>query len=85
MDATALYNFGIAFIFISMTIFLVPLLLCISTSREGKMNGGEVVIIGFILIVVGTDKESVRKILLFSLLLSIVLTIMMILYNLALR
>jgi uncharacterized protein (TIGR00304 family) len=87
MDATAVYNLGVALIFIGMAVFLIAFLFhFISSSREkGKTGGAAVIIIGFIPIVFGTDKESIKEILLLSLLLTVVLAVVMILYDLVFR
>jgi uncharacterized protein (TIGR00304 family) len=86
MDANALFNLGIALVFTSLAILVIALfVLFFSNSKDKKMKGGGVVIIGFIPIVFGTDKESIKKILLLSLLLTIVLTVVLFLYYLVLR
>jgi uncharacterized membrane protein len=87
MDPTTVYNLGVAFIFISIAALLIAFLLfLISSFREkGKMRSGGAIIIGFVPIVFGTDKESIKKILLLSLLLTIVLAVVTILCNLVFR
>ena len=83
MDATLLYSVGIVLVFLGIAISVIAaLLLFFSGSRSrGKTKGAGVIIIGFIPIVFGTDKDSVKKILMLSLLLTIFLAVVMILYK----
>jgi uncharacterized protein (TIGR00304 family) len=82
MDATILYDAGIAFVFVGIAISVIAALLLIfsGSRRNGKTRGGGVIIIGFIPIVFGTDKDSMKKTLLLSLLLTVTLAVIMILY-----
>ena len=87
MDATILYDVGIAFVFVGIAISVIAALLLIflGSRRNGKTRGGGVIIIGFIPIVFGTDKDSIKKILLLSLMLTIAVAVVMVLYNVFFR
>jgi uncharacterized protein (TIGR00304 family) len=75
MDANTFYSLGIALIFAGIVIILAAILLLIisNVKGEGKVRGGGAIIIGFIPIIFGTDKKSLKTILLLSLLLTILL------------
>ncbi|MCK4439828.1 DUF131 domain-containing protein [Candidatus Bathyarchaeota archaeon] len=76
-DAETLYGLGVILIFAGILITLIAvILLFISSIREkGKVNGGGAIIIGPFPIIFGTDKESVRTVLLLSITLGILLVI----------
>ena len=75
MDATMLYELGVALVFIGMAIIAVAifLLLLSSARNKGETRGAGAIIIGFIPIVFGTDKDMIKKVLLLSLLLTVCL------------
>lgn len=85
VDATVLYELCIVLIFIRIAVILVTTILFFFSNAKDKALGGGAIIIGFILIVFGTDKESIERILLLSLLLTMVLAIMMVLHYLMSR
>jgi uncharacterized protein (TIGR00304 family) len=87
MDAETLYGLGIVLIFAGMFIILAAILLLFlsSVKGEGKVKGGGAIIIGPFPIIFGTDKESVRTILLLSLALTILLAIVMVIFYLISR
>jgi uncharacterized protein (TIGR00304 family) len=87
MNAETLYGLSFALVFIGVAIIVVATLWFIfsSAGRKGETRGGGIIIIGPVPIVFGTDKESVRKVLLLSLALTIVLVIMMLVYYFVLR
>jgi uncharacterized protein (TIGR00304 family) len=68
-----LWNAGIVLIFVGFALsFIIMLLLVFSGKRDGgrgKVRGGGAVIIGPVPIVFGTDKESVKIILILSIIL----------------
>ncbi len=81
MDPATLYGLGMALIFTGIFIILVAiLLLFIFIKGEGKMKGGGAIIIGPIPIIFGTDKQSIKTILLLSLTLTALLIILIILF-----
>lgn len=77
MDARTLYGLGIALTFAGMLVILVAImLLFISSVRgKGKVKGGGAIIIGPFPIIFGTDKESIKTVLLLSITLTILLMI----------
>jgi len=87
MDVDALYGLGIALIFAGMLVILAAiLLLFISNTRKGeKVKGGGAIIIGPIPIIFGTDKESIKTVLLLSLVLTILLAVLMVIFYLLFR
>lgn len=87
MDAETLYVLGIALILVGISVLVAATLLLFLSGarREGKMKGGGAVIIGPIPIVFGTDKESIRKILLLSLALTVALAALMVIYYLVIK
>jgi uncharacterized protein (TIGR00304 family) len=86
MDAAELYSLGTILVFAGIAVIIIALALLIirAPAQKGKVKGGGVIIIGFIPIIFGTDKESVKKILLLSILLVIILAVTAILYRLVL-
>jgi uncharacterized protein (TIGR00304 family) len=87
MDAGTLYGLAIALIFAGMLIILVAILLLFlsNVNGEGKVKGGGAIIIGPFPIIFGTDKESVKTILLLSLTLTVLLVIAMVMFYLISR
>jgi len=87
MDAGTLYGLGIALVFAGMLVILVAIILLFLSSvrGEGKVRGGGAIIIGPFPIIFGTDKESVKTVLLLSLALTILLIIVMVIFYLMLR
>jgi uncharacterized protein (TIGR00304 family) len=82
MDAETLYGLGIVLIFAGMLVILVAILLLFlsNVKGEGKAKGGGVIIIGPFPIIFGTDKESVKTILLLSIALTVLLVIVMVIF-----
>jgi uncharacterized protein (TIGR00304 family) len=86
IDSAALYALGIALIFVGVLIIVIAvILLSISGAKKGKVKGGGAIIIGPIPIIFGTDKKSLKTVLLLSLALTVLLVVVMILYHLLLR
>jgi uncharacterized protein (TIGR00304 family) len=75
MDAETLYSLGIALIFTGILIVLVAIVLIFlsNINETGKVKGGGAIIIGPFPIIFGTDKESVKIILLLSITLIVLL------------
>ena len=85
-DAGALYALGIALIFTGvLIIMLAVLLLSVLSARKGRVKGGGAIIIGPIPIIFGTDKKSLKTVLLLSLALTVLLVVAMIMYYLLFR
>jgi uncharacterized protein (TIGR00304 family) len=86
MDAGALYALGIALVFVGVLIIIVAIiLLSVSGAKKGNVKGGGAIIIGPVPIIFGTDKKSLKTVLLLSLALTVLLVVVMILYYLLLR
>jgi len=87
MSDQLLFNIGIMLIFAGFIIaFIAVILLFFSTIRgKGKIRGGGAVIIGPFPIVFGTDKESVRTLLLLSIVLVVLVLVVMAFYHYILR
>jgi uncharacterized protein (TIGR00304 family) len=87
MDTGTLYGLGIALIFAGMLVILVAILLLFLSNVKGggKVKGGGAIIIGPVPIIFGTDKESVKTVLLLSLMLTILLIIVMVIFYLVFR
>lgn len=87
MDAGTLYSLGIILIFAGMLVILVAIILLFLSSvrSEGKVRGGGAIIIGPFPIIFGTDKESIKTVLLLSLTLTTLLIIVMVIFYLLFR
>lgn len=87
METSALYGLGIALIFAGMLIILVAILLLFLSNVKGeeKVKGGGAIIIGPFPIIFGTDKETVKTILLLSITLTVLLVIVMLIFYLISR
>jgi uncharacterized protein (TIGR00304 family) len=87
MDAQTIYGLGIALVFLGIFIVLLAfLLLFYSSAKEtGKFKGSGALIIGPFPIIFGTDKESVRTVLILSIILTIVLIAAMVILYLVSR
>lgn len=75
MDIQALYSFGAVLIFVGVIIIVVAaaLILARNSGKTGKVKGGGAIIIGPIPIVFGSDKESLKTILMLSIILTVLL------------
>ncbi|RLI47277.1 hypothetical protein DRO69_01090 [Candidatus Bathyarchaeota archaeon] len=87
MSEQILFNVGMILIFAGFLITLIAIVLMffIGIRGKGKVRGGGAVIIGPFPIIFGTDKESVKTLLLLSIILIILLLIVTVFYNLVLR
>lgn len=85
VDAAAIYALGIALIFIGVIIIIIAvILISVSGAQKGKFKGGGVILIGPIPIIFGTDKKSLKTVLLLSLALTVMLVVIIITYYLLL-
>lgn len=75
-----LWNIGVILILVGFFVMFVAAVLLFFTAleRKGKIRGGGAVIIGPFPIVFGTDKESVKILLLLSIVLIVLLLIFMV-------
>jgi uncharacterized protein (TIGR00304 family) len=86
IDSAVLYALGIALIFVGVLIIIIAVvLLSVSGVKKGKVKGGGAIIIGPIPIVFGTDKKSLKTVLLLSLALTVMLVVAMLVYYLLFR
>ncbi len=86
VDSAALYALGIALIFIGVLIIIIAvILISVSGGKKSKVKGGGAILIGPIPIIFGTDKKSLKTVLLLSLALTVMLVVAMIVYYLLLR
>ena len=84
-DSAVLYALGVALIFVGIMVIVAAVLLSVLDGRKGKVEGGGAVIIGPVPIVFGTDKKSLKTVLLLSLVLTVMFVVAMVLYYLLLR
>ncbi|MFB0501472.1 MAG: DUF131 domain-containing protein [Candidatus Bathyarchaeia archaeon] len=82
MSDQLLFNIGITLIFTGFLIAFVAvvLLFFMTVGGKGKIRGGGAVIIGPFPIVFGTDKESVRTLLLLAIVLIVLVLVVMAFY-----
>lgn len=86
IGSAALYALGTALIFVGILIIVIAIILVsVSGGGKGKVKGGGAIIIGPIPIIFGTDKKSLKTVLLLSLTLTVMLVVAMVLYYLLLR
>ena len=86
IDSSALYGLGITLIFVGVLVLIIAVvLLSVSGAKKGKVKGGGAIIIGFIPIIFGTDKKSLKTVLLLSLALTVMLVVVMVVNYLLLR
>jgi uncharacterized protein (TIGR00304 family) len=86
IDSATLYALGIALVFVGVLIIIIAVVfLSVSGAKKGRVKGGGAVIIGFIPIIFGTDKKSLRTVLLLSLALTVMIVVAMVVYYLLLR
>jgi len=75
MDAQTLYSFGTILSFAGVLVIIVAFILLARGKKTGRAKGGGAIIIGPVPIVFGTDKESLRTILLLSIFLTALLIV----------
>jgi len=78
MDTGTLYGLGLTLIFVGVIIMVIATLLMFFSNVKGKdkVRGGGAIIIGPVPIVFGTDKESLRTVLLLAIALTVLLIIL---------
>ena len=86
IDSAALYALGMALILVGVLVIVVAIaLFSVSGAGKGKVQGGGAIIIGPVPIIFGTDKESLKTVLILSLAVTVTLLVAMIVYYLLLR
>jgi uncharacterized protein (TIGR00304 family) len=80
MDLPTLYGIGIGLFFAGiLVVFLAIILLFVSGLKgEGRVKGGGAIIIGPVPIIFGTDKKSIKTVLLLSITLTILLIVLVV-------
>ena len=84
IDVRTLYHVGITLIFVGMVVVLAEIILLFFSNLKdkGKVRGGGAIIIGPFPIIFGTDKESIKTVLLLSITLTILLIIAVVIFYL---
>lgn len=86
IDAGTLYALGIALILIGVLIIVLAVLLfSLLSAKKGKIKGGGAIIIGPVPTIFGTDKKSLKTVLLLSLALTVLLVAALVIYYLLMR
>jgi len=88
MDVSVFYALGIALVAVGIIIIVTAIILAsMRDAGKGKVKvkGAGVIMIGFIPIIFGTDKKSVKAVLALALALTITLVIAMVIYYWLLR
>jgi uncharacterized protein (TIGR00304 family) len=81
MDLAVFYAVGIALIFLGIIVVIAAIVLAsVRGARKGKVKGAGVIMIGPIPIIFGTDKKSVKSVLVLALALTIAVIIAMVVY-----
>lgn len=84
MDTETLYAVGLTLIFAGTLIIIISIILTLLSTfkHEGKLRAGGAIIIGPVPIIFGTDKKTLKTILLLSIILTALLTIITVLFYL---
>jgi uncharacterized protein (TIGR00304 family) len=87
MDTGNLYSAGFILVFVGIIIVVVAaiLILLANIKGRGKVRGGGAIIIGPVPIVFGTDKKSLKTVLLLSIALTIILVVVNVVFYLMSR
>jgi uncharacterized protein (TIGR00304 family) len=86
IDSAVLYALGIALVFVGVLVIIIGVILVSgSGARKGKVKSGGAILIGPIPIIFGTDKKSLKTVLLLALALTVMLVVAMVVYYLLLR
>jgi uncharacterized protein (TIGR00304 family) len=87
MSGQLLFNLGVVLVFAGFIIaFIAVIFMFLTTMKgKGKVKGGGAVIIGPFPIVFGTDKESIKMLLLFSMALIILILVTTIIFHYTLK
>jgi uncharacterized protein (TIGR00304 family) len=87
MSDQLLFSLGVILVFVGFIIAFVAVLFMFFTTARGKekLRGGGAVIIGPFPIVFGTDRESVKTLLILSIALILLMLIVTVIFNLILK
>jgi uncharacterized protein (TIGR00304 family) len=82
VDLTVFYTIGMALIVVGIIIIVAAIILAsVGDSKKGKLSAAGVIMIGPIPIIFGTDKKSVKTVLVLALALTMVALIIIIIIN----
>ena len=83
MDTSTLFSLAITLILVGVVIMVIATLLMFFSNAKGKgkVRGGGAIIIGPVPIVFGTDKESLRKVLLLAIALTVLLIVLTVVFH----
>jgi uncharacterized protein (TIGR00304 family) len=76
MDVQTLYSFGTILSLVGVLVIIAAFILLERGKKTGRVKGGGAIIIGPVPIVFGTDKESLRTVLLLSIILTALLIVL---------
>jgi uncharacterized protein (TIGR00304 family) len=84
MDTGTVYGIGFSLVLTGTIIIILSIILTLISSMKhrGKVRGGGAIIIGPVPIIFGTDKKSLKTILLLSIILTALLAIITVLFHL---
>ena len=86
VDSAAIYSLGLVLVFVGVALIIIAVVLLVfSGIHRGKAKGGCAILIGPVPIVFGTNKKSLKTVLLLSLALTVMLVVAMVVYYLLLR
>jgi uncharacterized protein (TIGR00304 family) len=83
MDLGTLFSIGLALVFVGVILIVIVAVLILISGSKGKRNvrGGGAIIIGPVPIIFGTDKKSVKTILILSIALTVLLIVLYVILN----
>jgi uncharacterized protein (TIGR00304 family) len=85
MSDQLLFNLGVILVFTGFLIAFVAVILMFLTAKKGKVKGGGAVIIGPFPIVFGTDRESLKILLLLSIAIIVLMLIVTVIFHFVLK
>ena len=86
LDSSLLYSVGFALVFIGILILiLATVLMTAKSQRKGKVKSAGIIVVGPVPIIFGSDKKSVKTILVLSVALTVLIVAAMIIYYFLLR
>jgi uncharacterized protein (TIGR00304 family) len=86
VDPTVFYAIGITLVVVGVIVIVTAIILVsIGGAKKGKVHDAGVIIFGPIPIIFGTDKKSVKSVLVLALLLTIMVLIITVVYHWLLR
>jgi uncharacterized protein (TIGR00304 family) len=80
-DAGPLYTVGFTLLFAGIIVLAIAIILAFLSSSTSTAKGGGVILVGPVPIIFGTDKKSLRTVLVLSITLTIILTVATIIFH----